>query len=71
MKRQQPKAAGRPEGSKNPSAHEKIKRNLPQIYEGLLKSAMAGDAAAAGLCFDIAKNPAKYPLPQKDENDGE
>lgn len=55
------KKAGRPEGTKNPNPVEQIKRKAPRIYSALLRQAENGDAAAARLCFDIAKHPDNFP----------
>lgn len=55
------KKNGRPEGSRDPSPAEQIRRRLPKIYEAALKSAEAGDAAAARLCIDIVKHPEQFP----------
>lgn len=61
---------GRPAGSKNPTVHEKIRRELTSIYEAVRRQAVAGDAAAAALCFDIVRNPGNYPLPERDHIEG-
>lgn len=60
------RTAGRPDGVKDPIAHERIRRRLHKIYDALLHNAETGDAAAASLCFDICKNPDKYPIPSKE-----
>lgn len=56
---------GRPKGSTNLSAAERIARRLGQIYDALLQSALAGDAAAATVCLDIVRNPGRYPQAQR------
>lgn len=53
-------AAGRPKGSRDPSPAERIRRRLPKIYEAVLRSAEAGDAAAIRLCLDIVKHPENF-----------
>ena len=57
------KGTGRPAGATNASPPEKIRRNLHQIHDALLKSALAGDADAIRLCFEVAQDPKKFPLP--------
>ena len=55
---------GRPLNTKNPTAHERIVRKVPRLYDALLRKAETGDASAVALCFDITKNPSKYPKPK-------
>lgn len=56
----QRRESGRPKGSRDPSAAEKIRRRLPKIYEAALRSAEAGDSEAARLCIDIAEHPENF-----------
>lgn len=58
---------GRPEGARTRSPHDRIKGNLRRYYEALDRSAAAGNADAARLCFDIAAHPERYPLPAPGE----
>jgi len=53
--------AGRPAGSLSPTPRDRITRSLPMIYESIRRNALAGDAEAARLCADIARDPDKFP----------
>lgn len=63
-KAKQTAEAGRPAGSKNPTAKQKVQRNLAGIYDATLRSALGGDAEAARLCFEIAQHPDEFPDPE-------
>lgn len=54
------KKAGRPKGAKDPSPAAQIERSAHRIHKAVLRAAENGDAAAARLCFDIAKHPENF-----------
>ncbi len=49
------KGIGRPEGTKNPTAVEKIRKQRENILEAALRRALAGDGEAARFCFEVAE----------------
>ena len=57
----EPKKAGRPKGVQDPSARARVEKNLPKIYDAVLRNAVTGDAAAAVFCVDLVRHPEKYP----------
>lgn len=66
MKKEKPvkrDAGGRPKGSTNADVPTKVRRKLHAIYDAAIAGAVAGDANAARLVLDVAKNPDKYPMP--------
>lgn len=53
--------AGRPIGVQDPSAKARVGKNLPKIYDAVLRNALSGDAASAVFCVDLFRHPEKYP----------
>ena len=64
-KRTQPPQTGRPKGIPNPDGRERIRRQAHNLYDALLRKALAGDAEAVRLCFEIVGEypTAKLPPP--------